>query len=269
MSSREKDVYGPGFNKAKRLAMARSGGKCQFCGLRKASEGHHWAWPDYPSDEKIQGHDLTALCTTCHKIATMLRDWVERKDADFDQIASELESANNFYQQRKAFTLWLFPAEEKKTATAVSPSRSFNVEVPARVSSPAYADPKDREHKKTRTQRTNTKRARTKKTRTFRTKSRSEIENELDGYLVELGILRDIRADLKREMDHSDIHVSRHELEQEYASLGRQMGAIIGKRKRLQAEQKKMSLGEMTFLVWLAPIALVIFILILFATISG
>lgn len=61
MSSHEKDVYGPNFQKAKRLAIRRSGGKCQFCGLRKAEEGHHWAWPDYPSDENVQGHDITAL----------------------------------------------------------------------------------------------------------------------------------------------------------------------------------------------------------------
>ena len=109
-SARDREgIYGPGFNKAKRLAMARSRGKCQFCGLRKASEGHHWAWPDYPLDEKVQGHDITALCATCHELVTMLRDWVERKDADFDEIEKEIRASSNFYQKREAFSYWLFP----------------------------------------------------------------------------------------------------------------------------------------------------------------
>ncbi len=48
----KKEVYGPNFNKAKKLAIKRSSGKCQFCGLREAREGHHWAW-DYPLDEEV------------------------------------------------------------------------------------------------------------------------------------------------------------------------------------------------------------------------
>ena len=113
MSSYAKDVYGGNYQKAKRLAIARSGGKCQFCGLREASDGHHWAWPDYPSGEEVQEHDITALCRTCHELATLLRDWVERKHADFDQIAYEFIMANNFYEKREAFSYWLFPEEDE------------------------------------------------------------------------------------------------------------------------------------------------------------
>lgn len=113
-SARDKqDVYGSGFIKAKRLAIKRSGGRCQFCGLRKASEGHHWAW-DYPLDDKVQGHDITALCVTCHELATMLRDWVQRKHASFDEIEEEIRVSSNFYEKREAFSYWLFPEEEEE-----------------------------------------------------------------------------------------------------------------------------------------------------------
>ena len=36
--------YGhPAHRAARSSAMARSGGVCQFCGHRDATEGHHWA----------------------------------------------------------------------------------------------------------------------------------------------------------------------------------------------------------------------------------
>lgn len=113
----KKDDRGPGFIKAKRHAMDRSSGKCQFCGLRRASDGHHWAWPVYPSDEEVQGDDVTALCKVCHELATMLRDWVERKHANFDQIAEEIKASSNFYQKREVFSYWLFPEDKGPVGT--------------------------------------------------------------------------------------------------------------------------------------------------------
>lgn len=107
------DAYGGNFPKAKRLAIARSQGKCQFCGLRKAVEGHHWAWPNYPSGEDVQGHDLTALCKPCHELATVIRDWVERKGANFTDLAEELEACNTFIAKREAFSYWIYPEEEE------------------------------------------------------------------------------------------------------------------------------------------------------------
>lgn len=112
MSTHGNDVYGGNYPKAKRLALARSGGKCQLCGLRRAVEAHHWAWPDYPSGEEVQGHDLTALCKVCHELATLLRDWVGSKDADFDEITKEIEASSNFHQKRQAFSYWLFPEDK-------------------------------------------------------------------------------------------------------------------------------------------------------------
>ncbi len=107
------DVYGGNFPKARRLAIARSNGKCQFCGMREAKDAHHWAFPksNYPSGEKVQGHDLTALCKPCHELVGLIRDWVGEKDANFDQIAGELENARNFYKKRQAFSRWFFPDE--------------------------------------------------------------------------------------------------------------------------------------------------------------
>lgn len=37
------DVYSGNYPRAKKQAIARSSGKCQFCGIRQAREGHHWA----------------------------------------------------------------------------------------------------------------------------------------------------------------------------------------------------------------------------------
>ena len=112
----KKVIYGPNFQKAKRQAIARSGGKCQLCGLRKAEEGHHWAWPNYPSDEKVQGHDITALCKPCHEYASLLRDWVGRKGASLNLLAMDLDNANNFFAKREIFSYWLFPKDEEKTS---------------------------------------------------------------------------------------------------------------------------------------------------------
>ena len=102
MPDSENDVYGGYFSKARSQAILRSQGKCQFCGIREAREGHHWAYPrsSYPSGEKVQSHDITALCKPCHEFAGLVRDWVGEKGANFDQIAGELENASNFYKKK-------------------------------------------------------------------------------------------------------------------------------------------------------------------------
>ena len=126
-------IYGPNFQKAKRLAMARSDGTCQHCGLRKAEEGHHWTWPDYPSDDEIQGHHITALCKPCHDFATVLRDWITKQGADFDQLDSKLKSANSFFAKRGIFSYWLFPKTKEETNITTHTSRTIKHDsVPAR-----------------------------------------------------------------------------------------------------------------------------------------
>ena len=125
--------YSGNYLRARGHAMARSGKKCQFCGLRRAKEGHHWAWPDYPSDEKVQGHDLTALCKPCHELATILRNWAGKGDADFNVLAGALENAANFYEKREILSSWLFPEaaeaqpspkEETSTVEIATPKKS-------------------------------------------------------------------------------------------------------------------------------------------------
>ena len=114
-------VYDGNYWKARKLAIARSGGKCQFCGMREAKEGHHWAYPksNYPHGDNVQGHDLTALCKPCHELATVIRDWVGKKDADFDILALDLADSNNFFEKREVFSYWLFPEEDETTNHAV------------------------------------------------------------------------------------------------------------------------------------------------------
>ena len=65
-------VYGPGYRRARRAAFLRSGGMCQFCGLVRAEEAHHWALR-YPPDAEVTADDLTALCRFCHRLATFRR----------------------------------------------------------------------------------------------------------------------------------------------------------------------------------------------------
>lgn len=114
MSDLRSDAYGGNYPKARKLALARSSGKCQFCGLQQAVETHHWAYPNYPSGDKVQGHDLTALCEPCHELATVLRDWVARKDARFVDLARDLNKCNTFVAKREAISYWLYPEGDDK-----------------------------------------------------------------------------------------------------------------------------------------------------------
>lgn len=113
MSTPAQDAYGPNFRKARNLAILRSDKKCQFCGLRRAKEGHHWSWPIYPSDEEVQAHHITALCKPCHELATILRSWAGKGHADLNTLAGALENATNFYGKRKILSCWLFPEGEE------------------------------------------------------------------------------------------------------------------------------------------------------------
>ena len=66
---RQRNDYYTGENYVHRRAEAigRSKGMCQFCGLRKATEAHHYA-SEYPSPEAVTGNDFTALCQPCHNL---------------------------------------------------------------------------------------------------------------------------------------------------------------------------------------------------------
>ena len=108
-SPSDDDVYGGNYPKARGLAFARSSGKCQFCGLRDAEEAHHWAYYNYPSGTDIQGHDLTALCKTCHELATTMRNWMAQDGADIDFLRREIEQCKNRTEKREAISYWFYP----------------------------------------------------------------------------------------------------------------------------------------------------------------
>ncbi len=65
-------TYGAGYRRARKEAFARSNKICQHCGLRPATQAHHWALR-YPADHEITANDLTALCDRCHHGATFQR----------------------------------------------------------------------------------------------------------------------------------------------------------------------------------------------------
>lgn len=76
------DSYGPAFKVARMKAFARSGGRCQCCGVRDAIQAHHYAIGEYPlgraprdgeMGREVQADDLTALCEVCHRWATKAR----------------------------------------------------------------------------------------------------------------------------------------------------------------------------------------------------
>lgn len=68
----------PSYRKAREEALARSGGKCQFCGLADADHAHHWKMSYDPAPETSSSH-LTALCADCHQLAHLVRRWAERR----------------------------------------------------------------------------------------------------------------------------------------------------------------------------------------------
>ncbi len=183
----------------------------------------------------------------------MLRDWVQRKHASFDEIEKEIEASSNFYQKREAFSYWLFP-EEDETVSFPTASRDFNAGVPTHIFPVARTGFKYPKHKKTHSRHVNTGKTEGEK---YRTRSRAKIEEEIDGYEFEIQALQETRDDLKRRMDAPVRPSNWYQLENEYASTGKQMSAIIRKKRRVQAEQKKLSSGEVVFFVWLGLLALV------------
>lgn len=114
MSYIRSDRYGGNYPEARKIALARSNGRCQFCGLQQAVETHHWAYYNYPSGNNVQGHDLTALCKPCHELATVVRNWVAEKDARFDDLVRDLDKCNTFVAKREAISYWLYPDGDQK-----------------------------------------------------------------------------------------------------------------------------------------------------------
>ena len=70
------DYNHPRYRDARIVAIKRSEGWCQFCGLRRASEAHHWRGylaGEYKPAEETTADELMALCSSCHDIATAIR----------------------------------------------------------------------------------------------------------------------------------------------------------------------------------------------------
>lgn len=99
------DPYEGNYSEARKIAFNRSNGKCQFCGSKDAEEAHHWAL-SYPSGTKVSHNDLTALCKTCHNIATSLRALV-REGVDRNELDADFESAYEDRQKYKMMTHWI------------------------------------------------------------------------------------------------------------------------------------------------------------------
>lgn len=66
------DHFHPIFRWARAWAFARSRGRCQGCGYRPAEHAHHWSLV-YPPPCATTPDHLTALCSVCHRVMTLLR----------------------------------------------------------------------------------------------------------------------------------------------------------------------------------------------------
>ncbi len=94
--SQKTGAYEGNYSKAKAFAFRRSDNVCQFCGYNSAEHAHHWALK-YPDGDSVRDKDLTALCTTCHHIATSLRR-LYRDGTDRKELQTSLDAA---YDDRK------------------------------------------------------------------------------------------------------------------------------------------------------------------------
>ena len=69
------EVYREGYEKARAVALKRNP-TCQFCGVHKATQAHHWNQAyAYPLDDSVTPNHLTAVCAPCHQIATAIREY--------------------------------------------------------------------------------------------------------------------------------------------------------------------------------------------------
>lgn len=233
MSSHDKDVYGGNYPKAKRLAIARSGGKCQFCGLRKARDAHHWAYPGrYPSGRNVQGHDLTALCKPCHELASIVRDWVVDKGADMNDLAEDFKYCNTYIAKREAFSYWLYPEDDEQPIA--------KNDVPTPIPEPEV---------------------------------QGNIKDQMYGWQVQIGYYQDVRSAIKRQMGRlergesldtpaawqdlaamesetfASMSSTWSELNAEYKAVGRKMGDAIRTRESLRKQQDKVARWRFFFIL--------------------
>ena len=75
-------VYGQRYREIRAAIMAGEP-MCRFCGSRRATETHHWRYPDSP--ENLAPEDLTPVCKGCHEIVERFKkfDRTGRPQQDF------------------------------------------------------------------------------------------------------------------------------------------------------------------------------------------
>jgi len=92
MTEERKDPYGPCYRAMRPSVLARNDGRCQFCGVDQSEQTHH-ALVDYPDHSDLQEDQLTALCSSCHDLATTIRKWVWRWNAPVLLLTTMLREA--------------------------------------------------------------------------------------------------------------------------------------------------------------------------------
>lgn len=129
------DHQHPNYKKAKALAFERSKGVCQFCGLKKAEEAHHWhGYQDltgyknicYKPVEKIKGEDLTALCKDCHRIASAIKARHKKIVIEKEQLRRKEQKLN---EKKEELTMREKNLEEEIEARAEEKAEAYKDEL--------------------------------------------------------------------------------------------------------------------------------------------
>ncbi|GEM_PF-2844843 len=107
------DAYQGNYPKARKDAFRRSNGSCQFCGTKRPLEAHHWTRGFYPPGDRVTADDLTALCKSCHYIATCLRGMLHA-GCSHEQLEAEFEQAVNDREKWQALLEWTSTAKSAR-----------------------------------------------------------------------------------------------------------------------------------------------------------
>ena len=83
------DPYGSCYQKMRPGVLGRNSGTCAFCGIQDAAECHH-GMVNYPDHKELKEDQLVQLCEDCHQLATSIRKWKWRFNANPGNVVEVL-----------------------------------------------------------------------------------------------------------------------------------------------------------------------------------
>ena len=83
------DPYGSCYQKMRPGVLGRNSGICAFCGIQSATDCHH-GMIKYPDHTDLKEDQLVQLCSDCHALATSMRKWNWRFNANPGNVVEVL-----------------------------------------------------------------------------------------------------------------------------------------------------------------------------------